>query len=65
MSNRGLETMLGKADIDLYRVAVGDRYILEKMRNDGFNLGGEPSGHILMTDFARSGDGLLTAPCKC
>ena len=50
-----------KADIDLHRVAVGDRYILEKMRNDGLNLGGEPSGHILMTDFARSGDGLLTA----
>jgi phosphoglucosamine mutase len=61
MSNRGLETMLGRADIDLHRVAVGDRYILEKMRNDGFNLGGEPSGHILMTDFARTGDGLLTA----
>ena len=61
MNNRGLETMLGKADIDLYRVAVGDRYILEKMRNDELNLGGEPSGHILMTDFARSGDGLLTA----
>jgi phosphoglucosamine mutase len=53
--------MLGRADIELHRVAVGDRYILEKMRNDGFNLGGEPSGHILMTDFARSGDGLLTA----
>ena len=61
MSNRGLETMLGKADIELHRVAVGDRYILEKMRNDELNLGGEPSGHILMTDFARSGDGLLTA----
>ncbi len=61
MSNRGLEKMLGKADIDLHRVAVGDRYILEKMRNDELNLGGEPSGHILMTDFARSGDGLLTA----
>ncbi len=61
MSNRGLETMLGKADIDLHRVSVGDRYILEKMRNDELNLGGEPSGHILMTDFARSGDGLLTA----
>ena len=45
----------------IYTVAVGDRYILEKMRNDELNLGGEPSGHILMTDFARSGDGLLTA----
>ena len=61
MSNRGLETMLGKANINLQRVAVGDRYIPEKMRNEGLNLGGEPSGHILMTDFARSGDGLLTA----
>ena len=61
MSNGGLETMLGNADINLHRVAVGDRYILEKMRNDELNLGGEPSGHILMTDFARSGDGLLTA----
>ena len=61
MTNCGLETRLGKAGIDLRRVAVGDRYILEKMRQDGLNLGGEPSGHILMTDFARSGDGLLTA----
>src|SRR6056300_1299640 len=61
MTNRGLEARLGKAGIDLHRVAVGDRYILEKMRQDGLNLGGEPSGHMLMTDFARSGDGLLTA----
>ena len=61
MTNCGLETRLGKAGIDLRRVAVGDRYILEKMRQDGLSLGGEPSGHILMTDFARSGDGLLTA----
>jgi phosphoglucosamine mutase len=61
MTNRGLETRLVKAGIDLHRVAVGDRYILEKMRQDGLNLGGEPSGHMLMTDFARSGDGLLTA----
>ena len=61
MSNCGLEVMLGKSGIDLHRVAVGDRYILEKMRKDELNLGGEPSGHTLMTDFARSGDGLLTA----
>ena len=61
MTNRGLEARLGMAGIDLHRVAVGDRYILEKMRQDGLNLGGEPSGHMLMTDFARSGDGLLTA----
>jgi phosphoglucosamine mutase len=61
MSNRGLETRLGAAGITLHRAAVGDRYILEKMRQNGLNLGGEPSGHVLMTDFARSGDGLLTA----
>ena len=61
MSNRGLETRLGAAGIALRRAAVGDRYILEKMRQEGLNLGGEPSGHLLMTDFARSGDGLLTA----
>jgi phosphoglucosamine mutase len=61
MTNRGLETRLSEAGIDFHRAAVGDRYILEKMRQDGLNLGGEPSGHTLMTDFARSGDGLLTA----
>lgn len=61
MSNRGLETRLGAAGITLHRAAVGDRYILEKMRQNGLNLGGEQSGHVLMTDFARSGDGLLTA----
>ena len=61
MSNSGLETALGRVGIALERVAVGDRYILKRMRKDGLNLGGEPSGHILMTDFARSGDGLLTA----
>ena len=61
MSNRGLETMLNKVGIDLHRVAVGDRYVLEKMRSHGLNLGGEPSGHMLMIDSCRSGDGLLTA----
>jgi phosphoglucosamine mutase len=45
----------------LLRTNVGDRYILEKMRADGYNLGGEPSGHILMTHLARAGDGLLAA----
>jgi len=61
MSNRGLELALRDADLTLHRANVGDRYILEMMRSGGFNLGGEPSGHILMTNLARSGDGLLTA----
>ena len=61
MTNRGLELCLRDAGLTLYRANVGDRYILEMMRSGGFNLGGEPSGHILMTHLARSGDGLLTA----
>ena len=61
MTNRGLELCLRDAGLALHRANVGDRYILEMMRSGGFNLGGEPSGHILMTHLARSGDGLLTA----
>ena len=61
MTNRGLELSLRDAGLNLHRANVGDRYILELMRSGGFNLGGEPSGHILMTNLARSGDGLLTA----
>jgi phosphoglucosamine mutase len=61
MSNRGLEMRLREAGLTLHRTNVGDRYILEKMRADGYNLGGEPSGHILMTHLARAGDGLLAA----
>ena len=61
MSNRGLELALRDAGLTLHRANVGDRYILEMMRSGGFNLGGEPSGHILMTHLARSGDGLLAA----
>ena len=61
MSNRGLELCLLDAGLTLHRANVGDRYILEMMRSGGFNLGGEPSGHILMTHLARSGDGLLAA----
>ena len=61
MTNRGLELCLRDAGLALHRANVGDRYILEKMRSGGFNLGGEPSGHILMTHLARSGDGLLAA----
>jgi phosphoglucosamine mutase len=59
MSNLGLERYLGGRDIALHRTSVGDRYVVEAMRAGGFNLGGEQSGHIVMTDFATTGDGLL------
>lgn len=59
MSNLGLERYLNEQGISLERTAVGDRYVVEKMRAGGFNLGGEQSGHIVMTDFATTGDGLL------
>lgn len=61
MTNHGLKLWLDNNDISLERVRVGDRYILEKMRTEGYNLGGEPSGHILMTDHATSGDALMVA----
>lgn len=59
MSNLGLERFLKSCGISLHRTAVGDRYVVEAMRANGFNLGGEQSGHIVMTDFATTGDGLL------
>jgi phosphoglucosamine mutase len=59
MSNLGLERHLAGQGIRLERTAVGDRYVVEAMRAGGFNLGGEQSGHIVMTDFATTGDGLL------
>jgi phosphoglucosamine mutase len=59
MSNLGLERYLGGRGLRLYRTQVGDRYVLEHMRRTGHNLGGEQSGHIIMTDFATTGDGLL------
>jgi len=59
MSNLGLERHLNARGIRLERTAVGDRYVVERMRQGGFNLGGEQSGHIVMTDFATTGDGLL------
>ena len=61
MSNLGLENYLNKLDIYLHRTNVGDRYILDKMIKSNSKLGGEPSGHILLSDFAKTGDGLLTA----
>ncbi|MGB0797618.1 MAG: phosphoglucosamine mutase, partial [Paracoccaceae bacterium] len=59
MSNLGLERFLNSQDIALLRTQVGDRYVVEQMREGGFNLGGEQSGHIVMTDFATTGDGLI------
>ncbi|MEM9971647.1 MAG: phosphoglucosamine mutase, partial [Pseudomonadota bacterium] len=59
MSNLGLERFLGAKGLALHRTAVGDRYVVEAMRERGFNLGGEQSGHIVMTDYATTGDGLL------
>ncbi len=59
MSNLGLERYLGGRGLRLERTAVGDRYVVEAMRAHGWNLGGEQSGHIVMTDYATTGDGLL------
>jgi phosphoglucosamine mutase len=59
MSNLGLERYLNDHGIGLERTGVGDRYVVERMREGGFNLGGEQSGHIVMTDFATTGDGLM------
>ncbi|HMK00938.1 MAG TPA: phosphoglucosamine mutase, partial [Reyranella sp.] len=61
MSNLGLERYLGARKLKLVRAAVGDRYVLERMRADGYNLGGEQSGHIIMIDHATTGDGLMAA----
>ncbi|WP_299750873.1 phosphoglucosamine mutase [uncultured Boseongicola sp.] len=58
MSNLGLERFLGDKGVALHRTSVGDRYVVEAMQAGGFNLGGEQSGHIVMTDFATTGDGL-------
>jgi phosphoglucosamine mutase len=59
MSNLGLERFLTGRGLRLERTAVGDRYVVERMREGGFNLGGEQSGHIVMTDYATTGDGLV------
>ena len=59
MSNLGLERFLGGRGIRLERTPVGDRYVVEAMRRGGWNLGGEQSGHIVMTDYATTGDGLI------
>ncbi len=59
MSNLGLERFLTARGLRLERAPVGDRYVVERMREGGWNLGGEQSGHIVMTDYATTGDGLI------
>jgi phosphoglucosamine mutase len=61
MSNLGLERYLNGMGLGLVRTAVGDRYVLEHMRAHGYNLGGEQSGHIIMSDYTTTGDGLVAA----
>lgn len=61
MSNLGLERYLGENGLNLLRTPVGDRYVMEQMREGDFNLGGEQSGHIILSDFSTTGDGMLAA----
>ncbi|MEX1204213.1 MAG: phosphoglucosamine mutase, partial [Dongiaceae bacterium] len=61
MSNLGLERYLGGLGLGLARTPVGDRYVVERMRADGFNVGGEQSGHLILGDYATTGDGLIAA----
>jgi phosphoglucosamine mutase len=61
MSNLGLERFLGEKGLTLQRTAVGDRYVMQRMREGGFNLGGEASGHIILSDYSTTGDGLIAA----
>lgn len=61
MSNLGLERFLTGLKLDLHRTKVGDRYVVEHMRANGLNVGGEQSGHIVLSDFSTTGDGLVSA----
>jgi phosphoglucosamine mutase len=61
MANLGLERHLGSLGLSLVRTPVGDRYVLEHMRENGFNVGGEPSGHIILSDYTTTGDGFVAA----
>ncbi len=61
MSNLGLERFLGAQGLTLDRTRVGDRYVVERMRESGINVGGEQSGHMILSDFTTTGDGLVAA----
>jgi phosphoglucosamine mutase len=61
MSNLGLQRHLESLGLTLERAAVGDRYVIERMRELGYNLGGEQSGHVILSDYSTTGDGLVTA----
>ena len=61
MSNQALDDYLASFNVKLYRSSVGDKNVLELMKKEGFNFGGEQSGHVIMHDFAKTGDGLATA----
>ncbi|MBM3553714.1 MAG: phosphoglucosamine mutase [Alphaproteobacteria bacterium] len=61
MSNLGLERYLSSIGLTLERTAVGDRYVIERMREAGYNVGGEQSGHVILSDYCTTGDGLVTA----
>ena len=61
MSNLGLERFLAARSLTLHRTAVGDRYVMARMLEGGFNLGGEQSGHIILSDYSTTGDGLMAA----
>ncbi|MGD1885531.1 MAG: phosphoglucosamine mutase [Cohaesibacteraceae bacterium] len=61
MSNLGLERYLEGIGLGLVRTKVGDRYVVERMRSDGYNVGGEQSGHIILSDYVTTGDGLVSA----
>ena len=61
MANMGLEKYLEREKLKLARTKVGDRYVVEEMRAKGMNVGGEPSGHVILSDYATTGDGLITA----
>ncbi len=61
MSNQGLEDFMNANDLTLHRSNVGDKYVLEIMNREGINFGGEQSGHVIMHDYAKTGDGLVSA----
>ena len=61
MANLGFKIAMRKAEITVVETGVGDRYVLEEMKANGYVLGGEQSGHVVMTEYATTGDGLLTA----